>query len=62
MEIYGKLALETPLSPKVSVYYDVDKIKGLYVEGSISHSVAASEKVSVDLGALAGFNAGQGVN
>ncbi len=61
VEIYGKLEVEAPLSPKISAYYDVDKIKGLYVEGSISHSFPASEKVSVDLGALAGFNAGQGV-
>ncbi len=61
VEIYAKASLDTPLSPKISAYYDVDKIKGLYVEGSISHSVQASEKVSVVLGALAGFNAGQGV-
>jgi uncharacterized protein Gcw-chp len=62
VEIYGKAAFDTPLSPKVSAYYDVDKVKGLYVEGGISHSLAASEKVSIDLGALAGFNAGQGIS
>jgi len=62
VEIYGKLAVDAPLSPKVSVYYDVDHVKGLYVEGSVSHSIPASEKVSVTLGALAGFNAGQGIN
>ncbi len=62
VEIYGKLAIDAPLSPKISAYYDVDNIKGLYVEGSISHSIPASEKVSVTLGALAGFNAGQGIN
>jgi hypothetical protein len=59
VEIYGKIAFDTPLSPKINAYYDVDKIKGLYVEGSVSHSIPASEKVSVTLGALAGFNAGQ---
>ena len=32
------------------------------MEGSVSHSIPASEKVSVTLGALAGFNAGQGIN
>jgi hypothetical protein len=61
VEIYGKAALDTPLSPKISIYYDVDKIKGAYFEGGVSYSLAASEKVSVNLGALAGFNAGQGV-
>jgi hypothetical protein len=62
VEIYGKLAIDAPLSPKISAYYDVDHVKGLYVEGSISHSIPASEKVSVTLGALAGVNAGQGIN
>jgi hypothetical protein len=61
VEIYGKAAFSVPLSPKVAVWYDVDKIKGAYFEGSISHTIPASEKVSVVLGALAGFSAGQGV-
>jgi Bacterial protein of unknown function (Gcw_chp) len=62
VEIYGKASLDAPLSPTVSVYYDVDKIKGAYIEGGISHSFPASEKVSIDLGALAGFSAGQDAN
>lgn len=61
VEIYGKVGLDTPLSPELSIYYDVDKIKGAYIEGSVSHSLAASEKVSIDLSALAGFSAGQGI-
>ncbi len=61
VEIYGKAALDVPLSPQLSIYYDVDKIKGAYIEGAISHSLPASEKVSIDLGAVAGVNAGQGV-
>lgn len=59
VEIYGKAALDSPLSPKINAYYDVDKIDGLYVEGGVSYTVQASEKVGIDLGALAGFNAGQ---
>lgn len=61
VEIYGKVGLDVPLSPELSIYYDVDKIKGAYIEGSVSHSLAASEKVSIDLGAVAGFSAGQGI-
>jgi uncharacterized protein Gcw-chp len=61
VEIYGKAAVDNPLSPKISAYYDVDKIKGLYLEGSLGYSFAASDKVSISLGALAGFNAGQSV-
>lgn len=62
VEIYGKAALDVPLSPELSIYYDVDKIKGAYIEGAVSHSLALSEKTSLDLGALAGFSAGQGVS
>jgi hypothetical protein len=58
-EIYGKAGLDAPLSPELSIYYDIDKIKGAYIEANISHSLAASEKVSIDLGAIAGFSAGQ---
>jgi hypothetical protein len=62
VEVYLKTALDAPLSPKLNVYYDVDKVKGLYAEGSISHSLAASENVSINLGALVGVNAGQGAS
>jgi hypothetical protein len=61
VEIYGKLGFDAAFSPELSVYYDVDKIKGAYIEGGVTYSLAASEKVSIDLGALAGFSAGQGV-
>jgi hypothetical protein len=41
----------------------VDKVKGAYFEGSISHSIQPEgQKFSVTLGALAGLNAGQGIN
>jgi hypothetical protein len=58
-EVYGKVAFDVPLSPKIAAWYDIDKVKGLYVEGSVSHSLPLGEKNSLSLGALAGFNAGQ---
>jgi hypothetical protein len=61
VELYGKAAFDVPLSPKLAVWYDVDKINGAYFEGSVSHSLQASEKVAVVLGALAGLSAGQGI-
>jgi hypothetical protein len=62
-EIYGKVGLSVPLNPKLAVWYDVDKIKGGYFEGSISHSIQPKDQpFSITLGALAGFNAGQGIN
>jgi hypothetical protein len=63
VEIYGKVGLSVPLNPKLAVWYDVDKIKGAYFEGSISHSIQPKDQpFSVTLGALAGFSAGQGIN
>lgn len=62
VEIYGKVALDVPLSPKVAGWYDVDKIKGAYFEGSISHTIQPKDQpFSIVLGALAGLNAGQGI-
>jgi hypothetical protein len=61
VEIYGKLGLDALLNPELSVYYDVDKIKGAYIEGGVSYSLAAGERLAVDLGATAGFSAGQGI-
>lgn len=55
VEVYGKIALSTVLSPKLSAYYDVDKVKGIYVEGSVSHGVPLGPK-TLTLGALAGFS------
>jgi len=60
VEVYGKAAFDVPLNPKISVWYDVDKVKGAYIEGSVSHPVPLSEKVSLNLGAMTGFSAGQG--
>ncbi len=61
VEVYGKLGLDVPLSPKVSAYFDVDKIKGLYIEGSVSHGVPLGA-ATLTFGALAGFSAGQEIN
>jgi hypothetical protein len=60
-EVYGKLSFdETPLSPKLSVWYDIDKIDGLYAEAAVSHSLPVGKNGhTLDLGATAGFNAGQ---
>ncbi len=57
-EVYGKLGLDAPLSPKLAVYYDVSKVKGAYVEGSLAHAVPLGS-TSLNLGLLAGLSAGQ---
>ncbi len=61
VEIYGKVQAGIPLSPKLSAWYDVDKVSGLYLEGSVTQPLTIPG-FPVTLGALAGFSAGQGPN
>lgn len=58
VELYGRLELDAPLAPSFTAYYDVDKVKGFYFEGSVSHGVPLGAS-TLSLGALAGLSAGQ---
>jgi hypothetical protein len=51
VEIYGKVALGTTLSPKAAVWYDVDKIKGAYFEFSVAQPIKLSPGLSLSLAA-----------
>ncbi len=62
VEIFGKVGLKTVLSPSLALYYDLDKVKGAYLEGSVSHSIPVTPTFPLQLGALAGFSAGQAVD
>jgi uncharacterized protein (TIGR02001 family) len=57
-EAYLGLALDVPLAPEFKVYYDYDQSKenGLYYTLGVSHSFELAEKLSLDLGALVGYN------
>lgn len=59
VEVYGKIGLAVPLNPKLAAWYDVDKVKGLYLEGSVSHGIPLGA-ATLTLGALGGYSAGQG--
>lgn len=61
IELYGKVGLSTPLNPELKAYYDVDKVKGVYLEGSVSHDVPLGA-TSLSLGALAGWTGGQEID
>ena len=67
-EIYARLQLTSvPLHPKVSVWYDVDKVKGAYIEGSLDLRIPLlplrlGPMRSIHLTGLAGWSAGQEVN
>ena len=60
IEVYAKVGLGTVLSPNFQAYYDVDNVKGLYLQGSVSHGLALSPSFTLTLGATAGLSAGQG--
>ena len=62
IELYARVGLANVLSPRISAYYDIDKIKGFYLEGTIGYDVPVSESFAISLGALAGLSAGQGIN
>ncbi|HXG44007.1 MAG TPA: TorF family putative porin [Gemmatimonadales bacterium] len=61
-EIYGRLqASRLPLAPKVTVWYDVNKVKGAYIEANVSQALPI-KALPITLGATAAFSAGQAVN
>ncbi len=58
-EVYGKVGMGVPLSPKLALYYDFDKVNGAYLEASVAHAVPLGSSLSLNLGALGGLSAGQ---
>jgi uncharacterized protein (TIGR02001 family) len=63
VEIYGKLqANGLPLAPKLAVWYDLDKVRGAYIEASVSRPFTTLRDFPITFGALAAFSAGQAVN
>ena len=59
-EVYGIVGFDVPLAPEFSLYYDFDKVSGVYVEGGVTHSLLLGESHTLDLGGLVGFSLGQG--
>lgn len=55
-EFYGILAFDTLLSPTVTYYRDVDKVKGGYLSIGVSHGFPLGDKVSLNLSGSAGFD------
>lgn len=59
-ELYARAALALPLSPRLSLYWDVDQYRGVYAEGSLMHPLPISRRTNLELGALAGVSSGLG--
>jgi hypothetical protein len=58
-EVYTRASFAVPLAPTVTVAYDVQKVRGFYLEGALLRRVPVTSKVGIDLGAAAGMSAGQ---
>lgn len=60
-EIYWGFAFDLPLSPSVTVYHDVDEVKGTYISGSIGYTVekvaelCPETPVAMEIGASLGW-------
>lgn len=54
-EIYGDITVDTLLSPTLAVYRDIDSFEGWYITLAVSHSIAMTDTISLDLGAKAGY-------
>jgi len=59
-EVYVTAArTDLPLSPTLSLYYDVNLGSGLYVTLGGSHELKVSETIGMEMGGLIGFNSRQ---
>ena len=54
-EFYFSVSLDTLLAPSLTIYRDVDTFPGWYYNLGISHSVAFSDDLSLDLSASVGY-------
>ena len=62
-EGYGQLSLGgLAVTPTLYASYDLDNVKGLYVQPSLSYGVKASPTLTINLGVLAGISMGQEVD
>jgi hypothetical protein len=57
-ELTASLALDVPLQPTLTVYRDVDAFPATYVSASLAHEVGLPLGLALQLGASAGFLAG----
>ena len=62
-EIYAKVAVTAPLSPRLAIYQDVRKVKGTYAEASVAQPLAAfvpaAKRIALSLGATVGASWGE---
>jgi len=60
-EAFFSLAADVILSPKLTLYWDVDQVEDVYAQAAVSHDIELTEKLTLGLGASVGFG-GQDYN
>jgi hypothetical protein len=58
-EVYGAAAVDTILSPSITVYHDNDEGDGTYYEVAVGHSLPFVDPLTLNLSAAVGYNDGQ---
>ncbi len=59
-EVFASIArTDLPLSPSLSVYYDLNLGSGLYVSLAVGHEIRMSDQLGMEVGGLIGFNSRQ---
>ncbi len=59
-ELFGTASYDVIGKPTLSVYRDIDRYPGTYLNFSLGHSIKLSKGVTLDLGASAGYEWGDG--
>jgi hypothetical protein len=59
-EFFGTVAYDMIGKPSLSVYQDFNKYPGTYINFSLAHSIKLGADITLDLGASAGYQWGQG--
>ncbi|HBH61587.1 MAG TPA: hypothetical protein DDX85_07600 [Nitrospiraceae bacterium] len=54
-ELFLTVGYDTLLSPTLSVYRDITEYPGTYVNIAVAHSLSLVKKITIDLGASAGY-------
>ncbi len=59
-ELFGTASYEVFGKPTLSIYRDIDRYPGTYLNFSLAHSIKLMGEVTLDLGASAGYTWGDG--
>jgi hypothetical protein len=62
-EVYGSVSLgNLPVTPTLAAWYDIDNVKGLFIQPSVTIPVTVAPTFTLNVTATAGISAGQEVN